>query len=240
MRVTGGGATDPLITQHINAPTSPGNPFITLTTNQGTLQVGNNFDMLFLGAAVGFDLHYFIFNSDTSAGSSANVGLGMGVQAANASVDFALYGTNGDGGAGGPAGSYAILGNANVPIVIGPSGGSGILVNIDGTVSFREPIGCNESTTAPVITSGGGAGGTIATAGVGTSRVSTGGAVTGAILQAGTFAGQKCTVINESGNSITFDVVGTSHVADGNSAVIAGNRAMDFTWNTHQSKWYHS
>jgi len=95
-----------------------------------------------------------------------------------------------------------------------------------------------QSGSSPVLATNG----TISTSGLGVTRVSPGGAVTGVILQAGTVAGQACTVINESvaANSITFAAAGTSNVADGTSAVLVGLRSMAFTWDTATSRWYRS
>jgi|SRR6266699_999373 len=72
--------------------------------------------------------------------------------------------------------------------------------------------------------------GTINTAGLGFSRVTTAGAVTGVILQAGTQQGQQVVVVNTSANSITFAVVGTSNVADGTSDVIAALTSARYSW----------
>jgi hypothetical protein len=55
-------------------------------------------------------------------------------------------------------------------------------------------------------------------------------AVTGVILTAGTVVGQTETVINNSGFTITFAAVATSHVADGVSDVIALNTARTYVW----------
>lgn len=72
-----------------------------------------------------------------------------------------------------------------------------------------------------------------------TVRVSNGGAVTGIILAAGQ-PGQKIRIFNEGSGSITFDIVGTSHVANGTSAVIAALSCADFEWNDRAGTpaWY--
>jgi hypothetical protein len=106
------------------------------------------------------------------------------------------------------------------------------LVDSSGNVIFST----KQSATAAAIANGN----TITTTGIGEARVAPTGNVTGIILQAGTTPTQEVTVVNESAFTVTFDVVGTSHVADGVSAIIAANRAMFFTWNSAQSKWYHS
>jgi hypothetical protein len=74
--------------------------------------------------------------------------------------------------------------------------------------------------------------GTIATANLSISRVTTGGAVTGCILQAGTFAGQTIAVFNESGNSITMATAATSKVSSGTSNVISANTGNYYTWDS--------
>lgn len=82
--------------------------------------------------------------------------------------------------------------------------------------------------------------GTLSTMILGSVRVTTAGAVTGAILQSGIQAGQMFTVINQSSNTITFATSATSHVADGTSDVIAANTARTFIWNAATSLWYRS
>ena len=99
-----------------------------------------------------------------------------------------------------------------------------------GTISLLQSTSAAVTATA----------GTITTSGVGVARVAPTGAITGVILQAGTLPGQECIVINESAFSVTFDVAGTSHVADGVSAVIVANRSMNFRWDGGTSLWYHS
>ena len=68
--------------------------------------------------------------------------------------------------------------------------------------------------------------------------LTTAGAVTGVILTAGTYSGQKVTLVNTSANSITFAAAGTSNVADGTSAVLAANRAMTLWWDSTSARWY--
>jgi hypothetical protein len=88
-----------------------------------------------------------------------------------------------------------------------------------------------------------GAAGTITTASVGIARVTPVTARTGIIMQAGTVAGQSCWVVNEAttvSRSLTFDVSGTSNVADGINNVIYGNQARHFTWDASTSLWMSS
>lgn len=108
------------------------------------------------------------------------------------------------------------------------------LTESDGCRIPSDKFSVSESSTAPVITNGT----TIATATVGTARVAPAGAVTGIILAAGTVAGQTVAVINESANTVTFAAPGTSNVADGTGAVIAGSRAMAFLWDSQTNLWY--
>jgi hypothetical protein len=110
---------------------------------------------------------------------------------------------------------------------------------LNATWIIAVPIfGYSQSTTAPALATSG----TITTSGVTTARVSPAGAVTGVILQAGTYAGQPITVINEAvaTNSVTFAASGTSNVADGVSSVIPGLRANSFTWDSSVSLWFRS
>lgn len=80
--------------------------------------------------------------------------------------------------------------------------------------------------------------GTIATANIGESKVTPAGAITGVILEAGTFAGQTCAVLNQSGSSITFAAYATSHVAQGVACVIAATTSRVFVWDSVAAAWY--
>lgn len=95
-------------------------------------------------------------------------------------------------------------------------------------------IAGTQSATAPALATAG----TITATGLSVSRIAPVGAVTGVILQAGTVAGQRITVLNESTFSVTFDVAGTSNVADGASDVIAATTARDFIWDSVTALWY--
>jgi hypothetical protein len=81
-------------------------------------------------------------------------------------------------------------------------------------------------------------GGTITTAGPESQRVNPAAAVTGIILAAGTVAGQRVTVVNESAFTVTFAASGTSNVADGTSDVIAATTARSFVWDSVQALWF--
>lgn len=78
--------------------------------------------------------------------------------------------------------------------------------------------------------------------GNGSLRVTAAGAVTGVILTAGTRAGQKLSIIHEgaAANTITFAASGTSNIADGTSAVLAGLRKLELEWDASTSLWYRS
>jgi hypothetical protein len=83
-------------------------------------------------------------------------------------------------------------------------------------------------------------GGTIPTAGMGLTRCSPAGAITGVILQQGTLDGQIIIVENDAAaaNTITFAAAGTSFVANGVTTVIAGLTAVAYVWNATTSLWY--
>lgn len=61
---------------------------------------------------------------------------------------------------------------------------------------------------------------------------------TGQVLQAGDFNGQPVSVVNTGTGALTFAAAGTSNVANGASAVIAGNTFMTFIWDSVTSLWY--
>lgn len=65
--------------------------------------------------------------------------------------------------------------------------------------------------------------------------LTTGGAVTGAIMRAGEHFGQMVIVVNQSANTITMAAEGTSLVRDGVTSVIKANGAALFIWDG--SRW---
>jgi hypothetical protein len=69
-------------------------------------------------------------------------------------------------------------------------------------------------------------------------RVTSGAAFTGLIMQAGTYDGQECTVVNENSSAQTMAAAGTSNVANGTSCVIAGSTSMRFVWDAAPALWY--
>jgi hypothetical protein len=69
-------------------------------------------------------------------------------------------------------------------------------------------------------------------------RTNPAGAVTGCILQAGSFPSQTVTVVNTGAGTITFAAAGTSNVADGVADVIPALTARTFIWDTTASLWY--
>lgn len=84
-----------------------------------------------------------------------------------------------------------------------------------------------------------GAAGTIATTGLGVSKVNPAASRTGCILQAGVVDGQMVVVANVSAsNTITFAASGTSFVADGTSDVIAAVSAALYVWEATTALWY--
>jgi hypothetical protein len=85
-----------------------------------------------------------------------------------------------------------------------------------------------------------GAAGTIATAGIGVSRINPAAARTLCVMQAGTIPGQLCLVVNEAAfaNSVQMDVAATSNVASGGNCVIPGQSSRLFVWDSGTSRWY--
>lgn len=102
------------------------------------------------------------------------------------------------------------------------------------TVGINGALVVGPSASTPTLANNG----TINTAGVGVAKVTTSGAVTGAILQAGTVDAQLIIIQNTSGNSITFATSGTSHVAAGTGKVLAANSSTLLSWNATGSLWY--
>lgn len=95
-----------------------------------------------------------------------------------------------------------------------------------GTISVLQ------STSAAALASSG----TITTSSIGIARVAPTANVTAVILQVGTNVGQRVIVRNESAFTVTFDVSGTSHVADGATSAIPANCSREFEWSG--SLWY--
>lgn len=93
-----------------------------------------------------------------------------------------------------------------------------------------------QSATAPAITDGT----TITTADVIEARIAPAAARTGIIMQAGTFPGQVCVVVNEAAaiNTATMAVAGTSNVSNGASCVIAGLTCKFFVWDSVAARWF--
>ncbi len=107
--------------------------------------------------------------------------------------------------------------------------------NANGNIVTNGSLSTGQSATTPDP----GAGGTINTANIGLARVTPASSRTGVILQAGTVAGQKCTVVNNSASfTITFATAATSNVAQGVSLVIAALGKYDFTWDSGAARWY--
>jgi hypothetical protein len=82
------------------------------------------------------------------------------------------------------------------------------------------------------------ASGTVATVGLGESRLNPAASVTGIIMASGTTPGQQCTVTNESAFYIQFAASGTSHVAYGVATVIPPTSSETFIWDSGTSLWY--
>lgn len=96
------------------------------------------------------------------------------------------------------------------------------------------PVPTPRSGTVPTIANSG----TFTHNNCGTMVVTTGGAVTGTIVQLGTYHGQMLTLINNSANTITMAAAGTSNVAAGVAAIVPATAALSLVYNALDSKWY--
>lgn len=72
----------------------------------------------------------------------------------------------------------------------------------------------------------------------GTMRINPGAAVTAIKMPPGLRPAQECTVMNESANTATMDVVGNSLVQNGVTCVIAANGMKIFKWNSVTNTWF--
>lgn len=81
---------------------------------------------------------------------------------------------------------------------------------------------------------------TITVSGSAALPVTATGNVTGIILHTPPNGWQQVTVINQSAFTVTFDVAGTSHVADGVSDVIPALTARTFVYDSNTNLWYRS
>ena len=112
------------------------------------------------------------------------------------------------------------------------SDGTTVLLQIDKSGNLlAASLATSQSASAAAI----GNNSTITTS-IGIARVNPAANVTGIIMQAGTQMGQRCVVRNESAFTVTFDVAGTSHVADGATSPISANCSREFEWSG--SLWY--
>jgi hypothetical protein len=64
------------------------------------------------------------------------------------------------------------------------------------------------------------------------------GAVTAVTMDVGLAEGQLVFVENNSANTITFDVVANSHVANGATNVIAANACKCYIWSAAAARWF--
>lgn len=69
-------------------------------------------------------------------------------------------------------------------------------------------------------------------------RVTTAGAVTGVIVDAGLYDGQVLIIQNDSANTLTMAAVATSRVANGVTFVVPALSASWLVWDGSQSKWF--
>ncbi len=97
-------------------------------------------------------------------------------------------------------------------------------------------IGYGASASATAITNGS----TITTSGVGIARVNPAGNVTSIVLQVGTFAGQKVSVINTSAFTVTFDTTpGNSNIASSAAdGAIPAKNGRTFEWLVVEGFWF--
>jgi hypothetical protein len=104
----------------------------------------------------------------------------------------------------------------------------------DGNLKSCSPLGRGSYAVGAITT-----GGTINTRYNGYAAVAPAGNVTGIIMSRDFSANVRdITVINTSAFTLTFDVSGTSFVADGTSDVIAALSAARYVWNPTASLWY--
>lgn len=101
-----------------------------------------------------------------------------------------------------------------------------------GGAAFNTPT--PKSGTPPTIANSG----TFTHNGHGACVVTTGGAVTGAIVQPGTVHGQHLILMNNSANTITMAAAATSHVIGGTAAIVPAVAALHLVWNALDSRWY--
>lgn len=134
-----------------------------------------------------------------------------------------LFQINPEVGSGGFPGGVSVGGEFS--IVAGAAAATG------GAIA---PTPTPRSGTVPTLAGSG----TVTHNGCGTCIVTTGGAVTGAIVQAGITHGQNLTIINNSANTITMAAAGTSNVANGTGCIISATAAIGLTWNAIDSRWY--
>ena len=200
-------------------------PTVTLTA--GTWFLTGTITCLSTSAAANFEAKLW---DGTTVSSSAQ----FGTPGANSAATMTLEGTVSPGGS--TTYKISVANGTNTTGVIKAATPNNSAGNNAGTLVAIPVFGYSQSSTAPAVATSG----TITTSGVTSARVSPSGAVTGVILQAGTFAAQEVIVVNEAvgANTVTFAASGTSNVADGTSDVIAGLTARKFVWDTGTSLWY--
>lgn len=106
-------------------------------------------------------------------------------------------------------------------------------INADWQVAALDGAGDGISSSAQTLATGD----TITTAQTGGARTTNTAAVTGIILGAGSYGGQRVTVFNEGTGSITF-AASSSNVQGGSSVSIAASSATMFVWESVQGLWY--
>lgn len=133
--------------------------------------------------------------------------------------------------------------NAHDNNVTGAQSGNGFFIDGNTTVQTfqsQSTFASAQSGSAPDP----GAGGTVATTGVGMARVNPAAARTLCVLAVGATAGQELWVVNEaasgSGFSISWATQATSNIAGeaGGTFVLAAKGAQKFVWSTGDSLWH--
>ncbi len=165
----------------------------------------------------------------SGAGATGNGGVAKILAGAAVSTD----GTGGAAQVTGGAGAGTGSGGA-VVLTPGAAGGGG-----SSTVGNVSVVGPFSSTVGTVQVIANGNTITLPTTGFNKLITSSAGSVTGIILTVGRFDGEMLTLIKTDAGSATFATSGTSHVADGASAVLATLTRMTLVWDAGSSLWYH-
>jgi hypothetical protein len=130
--------------------------------------------------------------------------------------------------------SFVTLGDSFGSVRFGGDSNATIARRAAGVLAFGGTIALAQSSSAQALATSG----TISLSNVGVVRVAPTADVTGIKLTAGSYAGQLCTVVNESAYTVTFDIAANSFVADGVSNGMLPNTAKMFVWSNGTNLWY--